>query len=299
MTVCIATICEYGIKPNSQKIIMCADRQISAGINFEAGVSKIKSLNEFCWIMMSSNDSLKTDMVIEKVKSLISGKVLKIEEIVKIFSKEYEELIKINREKEVLSKFGINYKEFIGLSKELSPDLLREISDSLRYYKPSFKSEIIVLGLEPEPHIYVVDECGEYTCYDFLGFATIGSGKTLAFPEMTKYEPQHHPKTPLSISLLRTYFAKKVAQRVGGVGPSTDLAVLHIVDGKLNLWEGGNDSEAQKILNSTLDEVRSKEIGILNEAIKKLDKIFAEKVKEEIKITEDMAEVKTEESQKE
>lgn len=292
MTVCIATICENGLLPNSQKIIMCANRQISAGINFESGVSKVKSLNDYCYVMMSSDNSLKTDMVVERVKSLIQGEVLKIEEIVKVFSKEYGEIIKEEREREILSKFGLDYKEFSKISKELNPDLLRRISDMLISYSPNFKSNIIVLGLEPEPHIYVIDELGDYTPYDFLGFATVGSGRTLAFPEMTKYEPQHNPSSTLSASLLRTYFAKKVAQRVGGVGPLTDLAILYLSDGKVNLWNA--TQELIDILEKTLVKVREKEVEILNGAIKDLDKIFAEKVEEKSEIKGDVKEVKTE-----
>ena len=299
MTVCIAAICENGMSPNSQKIIMCADRQISTGINnFESGVPKIISLNNYCYVMVSSNDSSKTNMIIDRVKSQIADKKLKISEIVQLFSKEFEELFKSERERKILYKFGLNYKDFSEKSNVMNPILLKEISDSLIEFEIS-KSNIIVVGLDPEPHIYVIDEEGEYSFEDESGFVVIGSGSYLAFPEMTRHEPSYNPKLiSLSDALIRVYRAKIVAQRVGGVGPTTDLGVLHFLENEINMWVVTDkkvplSEKAIKILEKTVQEIKDKEPEILNRHILELNTTFEEATKAQS--DQEAAEVKPEE----
>lgn len=297
MTICIAAICEI---ENDPKIVFAADRLISAGIQFEHGVPKITPLTDYCFVMVSSTDSLKSDMLISNVKNKVKGQNFKIKEIIEIFSKECKLLINSEREEQVLSKFGLTYDSFLKKSKELSQDLIRLIGLELENFESSFKTEFIILGLEPQAELYVINQNGEYKPYGMLGFACIGSGSDLAFPEMTKYA--YTPILSLPEALVRVYQAKKVSERVSGVGKYTDLFVLHIPEEfKKNSKEKWIPSpwlvnqKIIKILEEGLDKIQSDEVthykemfeGIIKEigTVKKHEEI-AKPIKDKMKKNE-------------
>ncbi|MBM3199703.1 hypothetical protein FJZ53_02110 [Candidatus Woesearchaeota archaeon] len=272
MTICIAAICEV---ENSPQIVFTADRLISAGIQFEHGVSKIMNLTDNCWLMCASNDSLKSDIIINNVREKLLTNKPKIKEIAEIFSKECQKLMNDERETEVLAKFGLNYETFIKKSKELSQDLIRLLGTSLDNYTSNFETEFLILGLEPSAVIYVINQDGEYKPYDRLGFACIGSGSTLAFPEMTKYS--YTPTLGLYAALIRVYQAKKVAQRVSGVGEYTDLLVLCLPEGTQKPVAWIVNPEIMSILDEGLSNIQRDELNnygvIIKNIIEKLEEL--------------------------
>lgn len=220
MTVCIAAICDHG---DDSKILFCADRLISAGIQFESGSPKIIKITDYCYTLHASDDSLFSERVLNKVRERVSlsNSQLTIKQIVDIFCEECITLKQSRIEKDIISKYS-----FAVESVKADPNkVVDDIMDDIEYYQyPPF--EFIIAGMDSptDPHIFKVNQDGDWSSFDSLGFVTTGSGQNLAFPEMTKW--YYSTSQPMTVALPRIYFAKKVSERVQGVGRSTDLAFM-------------------------------------------------------------------------
>jgi 20S proteasome alpha/beta subunit len=220
MTICIAAIANL---PNAPTVLFCADRLISAGIQFNSGSSKIIQITQNCAIMESSDDSLISESILERIRNkLTPNKEYSIKEIADMVRNECIEVKKEKVDQDVLSKYN-----FLATKLSLDPNsIVKDAMSELRAYQyPYF--EFIVCGIDNQgdrAHLYKVDQDGNLTNWDFLGFVTIGSGSQLAFTELTKwfYSSQH----PLSHAIPRIYFAKKVSERAQGVGTITDYGFL-------------------------------------------------------------------------
>jgi hypothetical protein len=275
MTVCIAAIAEANTP--YPKIVFVSDRLISTWINYESGVPKIKLLTNYAAIMIASNDTLTSADIVAKVeKSIaelsISGKKITVEEIVGLFSEKCKERLQLEREKQILSKFGLKYETFINKSKDLSKELIDEIVSEFRRFKYDFEADFIVLGIDSKPHIFTITAEGDYKPSDFVGYAIIGSGKVLAFPEITKYA--YHPDSSMTEALVRVYNSKKVAERVGDVGRETDLAVLHVVKGgNVGIWVA--DGKVKDILDKGIESMKKLEIETYTKVMQDLLSIFS------------------------
>ena len=61
----------------------CADRRITAGIQFEGGTPKFQKLTENCYIMDSSSNSLLSDLIIKLTKDRIGDEYfLEVQKVV-------------------------------------------------------------------------------------------------------------------------------------------------------------------------------------------------------------------------
>lgn len=265
MTVCIAAICES--QTGSPKIVFASDRLVSGGVCFEEGVSKIQPLALYAWVMSSSNDALTSDGIILKIQKTLAcnskeGKQIEIEQIAAMFSQECKNKLKVEREKHVYSHYGYTENEFKENSNKSSDFVIKDILDRLHEFNYDFEVEFLLIGFDFPPympHIYTINESGDITVSDHMGFATIGSGKYLAFPEITKYA--YNLNTPLAESVMRVYWSKKVAERVGGVGKATDLLVLHVTpENMLGIWE--SQKIHKDILDKGFDDIKNQEVAI-------------------------------------
>lgn len=275
MTICIAAICDVveGLYP---KIVFAADRLVSAGVQFEHGQAKIEQLTDSTYVMMSSNDSLKSHMIIKSTIKKIGKTNHSIEDVVKMLASECEQAEKLEREKNVLSKFGLTYETLVEKSRSMSQDFIRIMTSELESFESDFDGQFLIFGLEPAPHIYIVDKYGNYKLNDFVGFAVIGSGYSLSFADLTKYT--YHPSIPMAVTLVRVYNAKKVAERIGGVGKEiTDLYVLHTIEDNnkkkiVTPWQVPD--EIIKILDDGIQTMKDKELQTYGGILKKIDEFF-------------------------
>lgn len=282
LTVCIAAICD--VKTASPKIVFAADRLISAEIQFEHKPGKITRLSDYCYVMTSSDDALRSNMIVQQVIDQFQARnLLIIKEIADLFSKVCIDEKSKQREHDVLGPLGLNYETFRRNSKDISSEMVREITTSLTYYQYRFESEFLILGIDIEPqpkaHIYTVDQDGKCKLGDFLGFAVIGIGRSLAFPELTKF-----PYAPNDIdwqqSMLRVYYAKRVAERIGGIGRQTDLFVLHVTKDDKNggvvpmRWRVNDDT--RELLDKGIEKLKQSEIDTLNSVLQEVRAKLAE-----------------------
>ena len=260
MTVCIAVISEANTP--SPKIVFASDKLISTWINYESGVSKIKLLTNYIGVMIASDDTLTSADLVSKVEQSVvkltsTGKKITVEKVVELLSERCKERLQAERERKILSKYGLTYPAFLEKSSELSKDLLNEIVLDFRNFKYDLEADFIVLGIDVKPHIFTITSKGEYQSSDFVGYAIIGSGKVMAFPEITKYT--YHPNTSLAEAIVRVYNAKKAAQRVGDVGGQTDLVVLHVTNGNnVSVWVA--DKKVTDILDKGIENMKNLEI---------------------------------------
>lgn len=265
MTICIAAICDRSTDP---KILFCADRLISAGIQFESGSSKVIRITDYCYVLHASDDSLFSERVLKKVRERvsISENQLTIKQIVDIFCEECIALKQAKIEKDIISKYNFAVEKV-----KADPNrIVDNIMDDIEYYQyPAF--EFIIAGMDSpeEPHIYKVIQEGDWTCWDSLGFVTIGSGQNLAFPEMTKW--YYSTSQPMTVAISRIYFAKKVAERVQGVGRSTDLGcICHREDTttkemKVKFYDISADVGFMERLNKAFDKLTNNEAEIIRQ----------------------------------
>ena len=252
VTICIAAICDFGSPHVPPAIVFCADRLVSAGIQFEGGEPKIKAIAPYCIAMQSSNDSLTSDLILEKVKQKISvlEKPAKIIEIVEMMRSECFALKKQWIEDTILSKYNVVFEK-LGSKPEVT---IKEAVNEVKEYKYPYEFSFIVLGLEAqrEVHLFVIDQDGQYWLQDSLGFATIGSGGDLAFLEMTKHG--YTRSFPAVMAIPRIYLAKRVSERAQGVGRFTDLAILFFNEPKSDKFSPALQYLSLPELTNKLDE---------------------------------------------
>lgn len=227
VTVCIAVLASVGT--DFPQIIFCADRLVTSGIQFEGGESKIKKITDYCFVMQSSNDSLTSDLILEKVKEKMatSTKPIKIRDIVEILRNECINHKREHIERTVLAKYNLVF-ESVGITPE---SIVHKAVNEVGKYQYPFECDFIVFGLElsGEAHIFQVNQDAEYRLQDSQGFCTIGSGGWLAYLEMTKHG--YARNFPAIVAIPRVYIAKRISERAEGVGRNTDLAVLYFTGG--------------------------------------------------------------------
>jgi 20S proteasome alpha/beta subunit len=272
MTVCIAAICESGIEP---KILLCADRLVSAGLQFEKGTSKIQRINHNCFALHASSDSLLSEKILDRVKTRTQGENAKfsVKEIVDMFAEECIGLKKEKQEKDVISKYN-----FVADKAKIDPNkMIDKIMDELDYYPyPNF--EFIIAGFDSpdKPRLFKVNEEGYWTCHDSLGFTTTGDGQNLAFPEMTKW--YYTTEQSMSLDIPRIYFAKRTSERIQGVGRSTDLAFtvfredIKTKELVVKFYDISADEGFIEKLDGSFEEFNTSEANIINKLAKDIQK---------------------------
>jgi hypothetical protein len=278
VTVCIAAISNVNSVDENKVpippcVVFCADKLVSAGIQYESIEAKIKRITNYCYAMQSSSNALVSDLILERVKQKIGTpeNPLKIEEIVKTLRKECFDYKKEWFEDNVLWKYNLAFEKFNITPEPTVSSAVKEVGEC----QYPFEFEFIVLGIEPsyEAHLFYVDQNGAYQLQDYLGFVTIGVGSQLAFPQMTKYAYSRY--FPLPVAIPMVYISKKVAERMQGVGQHTDLAVLHFAKKEGSpflpaLWVPSTQPDFMKQLDEAFETIIRNEATELDNISKKV-----------------------------
>ena len=274
MTICMASICE---ELNNPTILLCADRLVSAGIQFEGGSSKIRVVTPNCYIMQSSNDSLISDSIYQRLIESLPHKESPIKKIVSVLAEECVKYKREKQEKDVLSNYNIANETL-----KSSPDLTIKdaISDLENYQYPTF--EFIVCGIDSidkVPYLFKIDQDGDTSNWNFLGFAVTGSGSALAFAELTKRS--YHVQLPFSAAMPRVYFAKRTSERAQGVGRFTDFGFLNLqIDPKdkdktlVRFTPLSNDPGILPMFDGAYDKMIKDEDKTINDLQQQIDELI-------------------------
>ncbi len=234
MTICIATICDQNTSPT---IIFCADRLVTDanGLTFEQGIPKIDYIDDNC-LVMSAGLGAESDEIIKEVVLKVKHKSeennnqrLRIKDIASIFKKEHQKSRNEKLTDEILKPRGLTLESFYANIKSF-PEWLGILLDT-QISNYEFEVDFLVFGFDVgndgliTPHIYEINEKGEMQTLDKIGFGIIGIGDIMSLPEITK--EVYSPTNSLSDAIVRTYWAKKSAERVISVGKATtDLGLI-------------------------------------------------------------------------
>jgi hypothetical protein len=136
VTVCIAAITNVGMlnekkEPIPPCIVFCADKLVSAGIQFESIEPKIKKITDYCYVMQSSNNALVSDLILERIRQKVGTPEtpLKIEDIVRILSKECFDYKKEWFENNVLWKYNLVFDKFRVTPEPIVADAVKKLGN--------------------------------------------------------------------------------------------------------------------------------------------------------------------------
>jgi 20S proteasome alpha/beta subunit len=126
-------------------------------------------------------------------------------------------------EKTVLRRAGLDYNTFIEQQRNLTPELTFGLMSA--YQDVKLDLELLIAGVDSSGgHLYQVTDPGIVTCFDPIGYSSIGSGLPHAEGFLT--EADYSPKMSLKSALWLCYVAKRRSERAPGVGKATDALVV-------------------------------------------------------------------------
>ena len=237
LTICIASICE--LSTGNPRIVFCADRLVTDanGLTFEQATPKIVQLLPNC-LIMNAGDACHGDIIVRDVFSRLNqltpddaGK-LTIKGIVEMVRErviaERNEAI----ETELFAARGIDRRTFYSNFRSFQDWFALMVDTSVTNYSLDVSFIILGFDISQEPqsvgvNLYEVRGNGEIQFDNPIGFSIVGIGSYQSLPEITK-EP-YSPNTTLSDSLVRTFWAKKLSERMVSVGrETTDLGIMFV-----------------------------------------------------------------------
>lgn len=237
MTICIAAI--YGRETDATEIAFAADRLATDqnGLTFELGISKITRITDDYFIMSAGNSSRASLVLQEAINQIfidsakdpqkLSGYA--IAQTISEKCKEVQDKII----QKIFDKKGVSRKEFFSNMKQF-PDWF-QILTTMEINNFDLGVHFILFGFDIVnqekkifvPRVYEILDNGEINIAN-SGFSMIGIGYSQSVSEITK-EP-YDQRISRSEAVLKVYLAKKSAQRMQGVGETTDLGYIKVVE---------------------------------------------------------------------
>lgn len=233
MTVCIAAIASNIENPT---IVAATDKMVTAGVTtFEMSQGKRFTLGPKI-VAYGAGDSSDGLLISRRALEKIEAEgVAGVGKAAELFAEAYREVRREVFERELLAPFDLTLDEFNLRQRQLDPKIVERIDRYIREnYLPStnteFGGQTIIAGVDtesgPSPdwvsaHIYVVNDPGQISCEDDIGFAAIGEGAEPA--EAYLMLDQYSPDRSFSHAALAVYGAKRRAENAPSVGPATDL----------------------------------------------------------------------------
>lgn len=223
MTICIAGIAE------NKKIVAFTDRMLTLGAPVKTAFEitandKAKQLGDKV-VAMFAGDVLRANAVLKIAKGNIKNADTGTEKIADIVQEAYREQWRKDIEDGLLSRFGLDRKNFINKQKELDSDVVKNINNTIGTY--NLGVEIIIAGIDTngEAHIFRVDNPGVKQTQDSIGYCCIGSGSQHA--TFSLIESEYNPHLSEAESIHKILQAKKRAQYDPGVGELTDIVLIN------------------------------------------------------------------------
>lgn len=223
MTICIAGIAE------NKKIVAFTDRMLTIGAPVRTAFEitennkAIKLADKV--VAMFAGDVLKANSILKLAKSKINtgNNNAGVEKIAEIVQSSYKEQWISDIEDALLQRFGLDRKTFVNKQKELDSELVKTINNTIGQY--NLGVEIIVSGLDTEPHIFKIENPGMKQAHDSIGYCCIGSGAQHA--TFSLIESEYSPSFTEAKSVHAILQAKKRAQYDPGVGELTDIVLIN------------------------------------------------------------------------
>jgi hypothetical protein len=224
MTVCIAAMCTETM-PNGTVVnfvVGASDRKYTAGnFTYEPYQTKWFSFSNDIVALIAGDAAENLAIcraVFPRVGPVVLGQTL-ISDIARAHASAFAEYRRQQAETWLLAPLGLSLATLGGEPRER----VERIEDELRRWR--LDDAVIITGVDGEgAHIWRVDDPGEATCHDSIGFAAIGSGATHAAAVFMRAKFER--SWSIGRAALLTYQAKKAAEVDPYVGHETDMFVL-------------------------------------------------------------------------
>jgi len=222
MTQIIAAICDA-----RKKIVALSDRMLTTrdlSLAFEHEEPKVERVTEHC-LALTAGSALRHYPILRSVRGRYANitRPVRVEEIARAIKEEYQRARLEAVEDAILRPRGLTLREYREMQRTLHDAILMDIDRGMMNY--NFDLHIIVAGVDEEGgHIYYIANPGVMESFDALGFCCVGTGDRYA-DAVFAYR-RYNPSIDLKRALFIAYEAKKEAEMAGGVGPSTDIAII-------------------------------------------------------------------------
>ena len=162
----------------------------------------------------------------------------------------------------------MDIKEFYASMEEYPSEFIDKMDNIVDEY--DLEIEVIIAGIDKDGgHIFTISNPGVVTCYDDLGYASIGSGG--AHSEWVFIYNEYAPSLSMKDAMLTLYKSKKRSETAEGVGSKTDIVIINDA--------GSNEFTPSSSLISDLEKIYSvseRKTEIDKEAKKMMDDLDLE-----------------------
>lgn len=255
MTVCLGILC-----PADGSVVVAADRMVTGGrpaVEFEHEGSKIEQLAPNC-VAMAAGNALGTRELFRAVRERIGDRQsLAIAAIADIAKRAFVEQRLRLAEDQYLRGRGLTVREFYEhyldkWPRELVVALDQEIQET------TIGIDVLIAGVDNEPHLYLIEGVGVLSCWDSLGFCAIGSGTSLA--TLQWIARCSGPADALTRAVYVAHEAKFRAEAHPGVGCDTDMMVV-------------TPAGARELPRASVHEMRTHQAGLTSQPMPGLERI--------------------------
>ncbi len=221
VTIDIGVICD-----NRKTAIACSDRMLTSGDNtlaFEHDVPKIVELFGNCLALTAGAATIHQPIIqavqteIRETKPNIADVVIKMKDYYQNCRRSYMSDI-------IFSRRGLTLEDFYRNQRTLHESTILELNNEMDEFDLGL--DVIVIGVDrgSEAHIYQISNPGVAIPQDALGFVCTGTGQRHA--DVVFAYRKYAPSFPLKRAIYIAFEAKKKAEMAGGVGPTTDIAII-------------------------------------------------------------------------
>lgn len=226
MTVCVAAICQWYEKSDpiwAPMVVATSDRMLTAGykdVEYEPPQPKMFALGGGKYGVLIAGDAAVHSWIIPRVvEYLQKNPSAPVADVADQYGLEMLEYFNRETERIILRPLGLTLDSFNAQQGTMAPQVVDGIVGRLNRYR--LESEALVVGVDTQPHLYVVSDPGTVTCHDFVGFAAIGIGANHASASLMA--ARYARNWGFARALLGLYTAKKRAEIAPGVGTTTDV----------------------------------------------------------------------------
>jgi hypothetical protein len=220
MTVCVAAICRFEDQP---AIVVCMDRKVSSDVGSAETRFKMHALAAE-WYCLSAGVESEIIGLRQSIEHefRMAGSI--DETNVMVLVREALRARKHEKADELIGgRYGISYDDFLKNGKDaFPPELYREALSAVG--RISLRAEFIIAGFY-EGNAFLCQTTADGGVEARDQFATIGAGELLAMASLLQREQDD--LTSAAMTVYNVYEAKKVAERISGVGTETELFLLY------------------------------------------------------------------------
>lgn len=221
VTICIGVICD-----NRTKAIAVSDRMLTSAdqsLAFEHDEPKITVLFDNC-LAVTAGPATIHQPIFQAVRSEVREPKPSISDVAQKIKSKYQESRRSLLNDYVFSRRGLTIDLFHENQRVFHESTILELNERMDEFDLGLDIGVVGVDQDLKAHIYSISNPGMAIPHNPLGFCCIGSGlnhanTTFAYRRFT-------PSFPLKRAIYVAFEAKKRAEMAGGVGPTTDIAIV-------------------------------------------------------------------------